>query len=159
MKHEEAFDLLNEQIKDIPKAQIRTVSLAVLPRLMNALDQQQESCPQCLKHSRQGEDFVNNIRPLFEQNIKMSKSFEQWADEAQKHLKVRHQQHVKGRVTSTYTTIGMAIGTFIAFIYSYFIVENSIAGTISIGWAVGLIFGYISGKLKENTLRKNQQLY
>ncbi|MCT4589022.1 MAG: hypothetical protein N4A71_14465 [Carboxylicivirga sp.] len=159
MKQEEAFNILNEQIKDIPKAQIRSVSLAVLPRLMQVLDDHLDKCPHCQKFSQEGENYVNDIRPIFGEDVKANKQFEQWAHESQKHLKIEHEQYVKGRTTSVYITIGMAIGTLVAFIYSYFLAENNIAGSISIGWAIGLVVGYMAGKLKENKLRKNKQLY
>ena len=159
MKHQEAFDLLNEQLKDIPKSQIRIMSLSVLPRLMDILDHKQETCPYCRNHSHQGESFVKDIRPLFEQNIQKTKSFEHWVDEAQKHLKTEHKLHVKGRIASTYTTIGMAIGAFIGFILAYFFDLNTVIGTISIGWAIGMILGYSSGKLRERKLHKNNHLY
>ncbi len=159
MKHKEAFDLLNEQLEDIPKAQIRSLSLAVLPRLINALDEQSAACPHCKKLGNDGEHFVRNIRPLFEQDIKASKQFEQWIEEAQKHLKVEHQQHVKGRITSTYTTIGMALGTLIAFGYLYLSSNEQMMGGISIGWAAGMLAGYIAGKVQERKLSQHNKLY
>jgi hypothetical protein len=159
MKYQEAFDLLNNQLKDIPKAQIRSLSLAVLPRLMDALHNNSERCPSCLKLGHQGEAFVKNIRPLFEQNVKINKSFEQWVDESQKHLRIEHQQRIKGRITSTYITIGMAIGTLIAFGYIYLLNKEELLGGISIGWACGMIIGYIAGKLKEQKLSKLNKLY
>ncbi|MCU4154597.1 hypothetical protein J1N10_01330 [Carboxylicivirga sp. A043] len=159
MKHQEAFDLLNEQLNDIPKAQIRSLSLAVLPRLMNALDENSEACPDCKKLGNEGEHFVRNIRPLFQQDTNATKQFEQWVEEAQKHLKIKHQQHVKGRLTSTYTTIGMAIGTLIAFGYIYLSNNEHMLGGISIGWAIGMLAGYIFGKVQERKLSQQNKLY
>ncbi len=159
MKQDEAFDLLNAQLKDIPKAQIRSMSLAVLPRLINALESHQDTCPNCSKLNKDGEAFIRNIRPLFEQNIPEIKKFEQWVETSQKHLKQDHQQHVKGRVASTYTTIGMATGTLSAFLYLQFVPEISTFGSISLGWTIGTVVGYVVGKIKEQILSKKDKLY
>lgn len=159
MKYQEAFDLLNEQLKDIPKAQIRSMSLSVLPRLMDVLDHNHTKCPYCQKMSKDGSRYVHNIRPLFEQDMSINKHFEQWVESSQKHLKTEHNQYVKGRITSAYATYGMTIGTLIAFAYIYITGGETSIGGISIGWTCGMLIGYLSGKIKEQRLAKNNQLY
>ncbi|WP_439184191.1 hypothetical protein [Carboxylicivirga taeanensis] len=159
MNQQEAFDLLNEQLQDIPKVQIRSMSLAVLPRLMNTLDRNHDTCTHCKKFSAEGEIFVRDIRPLFEQNISTIKKFEQWVDEAQKHLTNAHQQQVKGRITSTYTAVGMGLGIAIAAAYSLLAAHTITITSISLGWAIGMLTGFIAGKIKENKLNQNKKLY
>ncbi|MBK3518377.1 hypothetical protein [Carboxylicivirga marina] len=159
MKQQEAFDILNSQLSDVSKSQIRSMSLEVLPRLINTLHENSNNCPSCKKHEQQGDNYVNDIRPLFEQDIRFIKEFERWVDSSKKHLKATHKQHPRGQISSTYTTIGMAIGTFIAFLISYFINNNNILGGLSIGWAIGMLFGYSIGKLKEKKLGQLNKLY
>ncbi|WP_430813482.1 hypothetical protein [Carboxylicivirga sp. RSCT41] len=159
MKQEEAFDLLNDQLKDIPKAEIRSLSLAVLPRLMNVLDNNMAKCTHCKKFSNEGEAFVANIRPLFKQDIATIKRFDQWAEETQKHLKHTHQQHVKGRITSSFTTIGMLCGVSLGLLASLVNGTEMMIANASIGWAFGMLIGYSGGKLKENKLKLKNKLY
>ncbi|MCG8581319.1 MAG: hypothetical protein MI866_15460 [Bacteroidales bacterium] len=159
MKQEEAFTILNSQLKDIPKVEIRSLSLAVLPRLMNVLDNNMTTCTHCKKFSNEGEVFVRNIRPLFQQDIATGKRFEQWVEETQKHLKSTHHQHVKGRITSSYTTIGMVIGVSIGLLISLATDKELMIANASIGWALGMLAGYIGGKLKEGKLNKSNKLY
>jgi len=159
MNQQETFDTLNEQLKDIPKVQIRLMSLSVLPRLMGALDANQQHCPDCKRYNKEGGQFVNDIKPLFNQDLKVQKSFEKWVDNAQKHLKTKHQQRVKGRLTSTYATIGMLTGCLIAFLYMKVTGSTNYIGNISLGWAIGMTVGYFTGKLIESRLSKNNKLY
>lgn len=159
MNQQETFDTLNKQLKDIPKVQIRLMSLAVLPRLMGALDHNQDHCSDCKKHSTEGSLFVNNIRPLFNQERNVQKNFEKWVDNAQKHLKDKHQQHVKGRLTAIFTTICMIAGCLIAILYLNITNTTNYISSISLGWGIGMITGYFIGKIKENRLNKNNKLY
>jgi len=159
MNQKETFDTLNAQLKDIPKVQIRLMSLSVLPRLMGALDNNHKQCPDCKKYCSEGEHFVNDIRPLFNQDIKVQKSFEKWVEKSQKHLKNMHQQHVKGRLTSTYTTIGMIFGCLLAFLYLQITKTDNYIGGLSLGWAIGMVIGYFTGKVKESRLNKINKLY
>ncbi len=159
MKQQEAFDLLNAQLNDIPKAQIRSLSLAVLPRLMDVLDSNQATCSHCKKYSTEGEVFVKDIAPLFQQDTLTTKKFEQWVDESQKHLKNAHQQQVRGRITSLYTAIGMALGVLIAWLCSLLFPNQGTFTFIGLGWAIGMLAGYFSGKLKENKLKQTNKLY
>ena len=159
MNQKDTFDTLNEQLKDIPKAQIRLMSLAVLPRLMGALDNNKSHCVDCKRYSNSGEEFIKNIRPLFSQDRQAQQNFENWVTEAQKHLKTRHQQQVKGRITSTYATIGMLAGCALALFYLLLTNGSNYIGGISLGWALGMISGYIVGKTKENKLSRNHKVY
>ncbi|WP_430810239.1 MULTISPECIES: hypothetical protein [unclassified Carboxylicivirga] len=159
MKQEEAFDQLNAQLKDIPKVEIRTLSLAVLPRLMGVLDSHSHQCSHCRKYSNDGAAFVSNIRPLFQQDANINKRFEQWVEETQKHLKATHKQHVKGRTTATYTTLGMISGSCLGALISLMIASGHLMAGVSIGWAIGVLIGYIGGKLKEQKLNQKQLLY
>lgn len=159
MKQQEAFDLLNVQLKDISKVQIRSMSLAVLPRLMNVLDKNQETCTHCQKFSHEGEAFVRNIRPLFEQDLLTGKRFEQWIDESQKHLRTTHAQTVKGKTTSLFATIGMSAGILSGLIFTLLMPETSALANISLGWTIGMLTGYTAGKLKEKSLARDNKLY
>lgn len=159
MKHQEAFDLLNEQLINIPKMQIRSMSLEVLPRLIDRIDSNQNQCSACKDLNITGEAFIHDIKPIFNQDKETIKKFENWVDESQKHLKKEHQQTPKGRLTSTYTTIGMAIGTVIAYLIIKITGQEGILSSISIGWAIGMLAGYIIGKVKEKKLTRNNKLY
>ncbi|MBR8535696.1 hypothetical protein KDU71_09015 [Carboxylicivirga sediminis] len=159
MKQQEAFDILNAQLKDIPKVQIRSLSLAVLPRLINVLDTHMDKCPHCRKFNIEGEAFINNIAPLFKDDISSRKQFEQWVDESQKHLKIEHKLQVSGRITSAYTAIGMALGAIIAFGVSLLLENANTLANVSIGWALGMLTGYMTGKITENKLKQDNKLY
>ncbi len=159
MKQQEAFDLLNDQLQDIPKVQIRSMSLAVLPRLMNVLDKNHKSCPDCNRISHEGEVFVRNIRPVFEQDIPTIKKFERWVNTSQAHLKNRHGQVAKGKTTALYTAVGVAIGILLTLVFIWMKPEVNTLAHISLGWVIGMLGGYVSGKLKETSLAQKEKLY
>ena len=159
MNQQETFDILNAQLKDIPKAQIRLMSLSVLPRLMGVLDSNRNHCSDCNQYSHEGSCFVNDIRPLFNQDRNVQKNFEKWVGNAQSHLKNQHQQGVKGRLTAVYTSIGMALGCITALVFLQITNSDNYLGGISLAWTVGMLIGYSTGKIKERRLNKNNKLY
>nr|WP_321453327.1 hypothetical protein [uncultured Carboxylicivirga sp.] len=158
MDRRTTFDTLNQQLEKIPKAQIRSLSLAVLPRLMGALHNKVDECPHCKKLNNQGEVFVNDIQQLFNDHKALA-PFENWVEESQKHLKKDHQLHVRGRISATYSTIGMLTGIFVPALYVWLSAETNYIGYISLGWLIGIFAGYISGKIVENRLHKDKKLY
>lgn len=159
MDQQSTYHILNEKLKDIPKAQIRSLSLSVLPRLMGALHKHKNSCPDCMKFQQEGVLFVNNVKQLFADDVKTMRQFESWVNQSQKHLKADHQLQVKGRLTATFTTIGMFLGIILPAIYVVISKGSNYIGYISLGWVIGMLAGYTAGKIKENGLQKHHKLY
>ncbi len=159
MDQKSTYNILNEKLKGIPRAQIRSISLAVLPRLMGAIHQNKENCPDCKKFNQQGEYFVDNIKDLFTDNVATVRQFENWVELSQNHLKLDHQLRVKGKLTATYTAIAMVAGIFIAALYVWFSGGDNYIGYISLGWLAGMLGGYLAGKLHEARLNKHHKLY
>nr|WP_321405479.1 hypothetical protein [uncultured Carboxylicivirga sp.] len=158
MDRKTTFETLNEQLEKIPKAQIRSLSLAVLPRLMGAIHNQIDTCHHCKKYNDEGEVFVHNIQQLFN-DPKALGPFEDWVEQSQKHLKSEHRLHVRGRISATYATIGMLAGIIIGASYAWLSIESNYLAFISLGWLLGMLGGYIAGKIVENRLNKNNKLY
>ncbi|MCU4176371.1 hypothetical protein [Carboxylicivirga sp. N1Y90] len=159
MEHNECFSLLNEQLKDISKVEIRSLSLAVLPRLMNVLHINQNHCNECKRFTKEGEVFVHDISPLFGNDVRAKRSFENWVTTSQQHLTNVHQQQTKGKLSASYAAIGMFLGIIIASAYTWLSGGENYIGMAGLGWAAGTIAGYITGKLTENKLSKNNKLY
>lgn len=159
MNRQETFERLNQQLKDIPKSQIRSISLSVLPRLMGALYKSKGQCIECERFSKKGDVFVNDIKPLFAGDKEYIKDFEYWVEESQIHLKKDHGQQVRGRITSVYTTIGIITGTIFATAYCYFTKQTGYIGCVVLGWTIGMVAGYLGGKITERYLVKNNKLY
>lgn len=159
MDQQTTYDFLNEQLKDIPKAQIRSLSLSVLPRLMGAIHKQKEECPHCQKYNQQGETYINDIKQLFVDDIKTMREFENWVEHSQQHLKSEHQLQVRGRLTASYTIIGIIIGVVLFTVYTWLSSDENYTGFITLGLVAGMLGGYITGKIAENGLQKNNKLY
>ncbi|MBS2097940.1 hypothetical protein [Carboxylicivirga linearis] len=152
------YNKLNDQLEKIPKAQIRSLSLAVLPRLMGAIDNQKEKCHHCEKFNDEGEKYVNNIQDLFN-DPRALKPFENWVEQSQQHLKQEHHLHVKGRIGATYSTVGMLAGILLPAMYVWLSSETNYMGFVSVGWLIGLTTGYVAGKIVERRLSKENKLY
>lgn len=159
MEHDECFSLLNEQLIDVSKVEIRSLSLAVLPRLMNVLHNNQEDCNECTRFTKEGEAFVNDISPLFGNDVRAKRNFENWVSTAQQHLTNVHQQQTKGKLSALYATIGMFLGIIIASAYTWLSDGENYIGMAGLGWVVGTLGGYVTGKLTEDRLSKNNKLY
>lgn len=159
MTYQETFDKLNEQLKDVPKSQVRSLSLEVLPRLMAILHAHKSTCHHCQLLSNEGEGFVNHIAPLFGDNPNELKKFEDWVERAQKHLSEAHQLKVKGRTVAAYAAVGALLGIVWGIIHGYITEVPEYIGIVSSTSVIGMLVGYVLGKMKEKALKRDHRLY
>lgn len=159
MEAKEVIQLLNTKLENVPKAQVRSMGLEVLPRLIDVLHQRRPACSDCKKLHDEGIRHIDQIGALFGDDLAVQKKFESWVDRSQRHLKEYHGMVAKGRTSSVYVVSGIVGGMVIGALSMYMIsAENSIGGAV-LGFVCGMLIGWIVGKMKESKLRKEQKLY
>jgi hypothetical protein len=159
MTKQEAIDKMNEQLEHIPKAEIRLLNLAVLPRLTGALNDKSDSCRECAELHDTCVEFVNDIVQVLRGTQQQREEFESFVSNAFMHLQHDHDTLPKGRLLSVSVLTGMLLGTGFALLLNYFFMGRDIIGYGVLGWVIGVVAGYGAGKLRENKLKKDNRLF
>jgi len=159
MEAKEVIQILNAKLEKVPKAEVRSMGLEVLPRLIDVLHHQKDTCPDCRMLHDEGVSHIEDIIALFGQDLAIQKKFENWVSKTQSHLKHQHGMVAKGRTAAAYIFTGIAVGVIIGALVMYLTEnENVLRGAI-LGWVVGMLIGWSIGKIKENKLQKKHHLY
>jgi len=159
MEAKEVIQILNAKLEKVPKAEVRSMGLEVLPRLIDVLHHQKETCPDCRKLHDNGIKHIEDITTLFGPDLSVQKRFENWVVETQSHLKQQHGMVAKGRTAAAYIFTGIGIGVVIGALVMYLMDNENILGGAILGWVCGMLIGWSIGKMKESKLQKKHFLY
>jgi len=159
MEAKEVIQILNAKLEEVPKAEVRSMGLEVLPRLIDVLHHQKEVCPECRKLHDDGVKHIENILALFGQDLAIQKTFENWVSETQSHLKNQHGMVAKGRTAAAYIFFGISVGVVTGIVIMYLTENENILGGAVLGWVCGMLIGWSVGKIKESKLQKKHHLY
>ena len=158
MKKEEITEKLNKQLAGISKAEIRAANLEVYPRLVAALYERSASCSTCKELYDKSLVYADDIVPVLRGPKEKGKEFEQFVNEALMHLHQKHKTLPKGKILSVSVLVGMLLGLSIAVIAGYFINEN-IMQYGALGWLIGTLAGWITGKIRERNLKEKNRIF
>ncbi len=159
MEAKEVIQILNAKLEKVPKAEVRSLGLEVLPRLIGVLHRQAGSCPDCRNFHDHGVMHVEEIVSLFGPEVSDRKKFEVWVEGAQQHLKHHHGMVAKGRTGAVYILAGIGFGLVTGSLVTYLTGGTNILSGAILGWVCGMLIGWIVGKIKENKLRQEDLLY
>lgn len=159
MEAKEVIQILNAKLEKVPKAEVRSMGLEVLPRLIDVLHHQKETCPDCRKFHDDGVNHIEDIIALFGQDLLIQKKFENWVSQTQSHLKGQHRMVAKGRTAAAYVFAGISVGVVIGVLVMYLTENENILGGAILGWVCGMLIGWSIGKVKESQLQKKHHLY
>jgi hypothetical protein len=74
-------------------------------------------------------------------------------------LSSQHRLYPRGLWLSRFTSYGIAAGIISGFVLYSFLNSHNLSGLLFLGAATGMMIGWISGKIKENHLKKEGKLY
>jgi len=159
MSKTDIAEKLNEQLdKKVSRAEIRALRLEVYPRLVDALQQRSGSCSICKELYKQSEKFTDDIVPVVKGSSETRKEFEDFVNSAFGHLHEEHGTLPKGKLLSVSVLVGMLTGLSIAVITGY-IMDEDVMRFGALGWMIGVISGWVIGKVRENNLKKAGKLF
>ncbi len=158
MKSSEISEKLNEQLKGVPRAEIRAANLEVYPRMVEALYNRSSSCDRCRELYDESSKFTDDIASVIKGTPEQRKEFEEFVRVAYMHLHEVHKTLPKGKILSVSVLVGMLLGLSFAVIIGYFM-DQDLLRYGALGWILGVIAGWITGKIRENNLRKKNRQF
>ena len=160
MSKPDIAEKLNGQLEKmkVSRAEIRALRLEVYPRLIDALEQRSGSCSTCKELYKQSEKFTDDIVPVVKGTADVRKKFEEFVNSALGHLHDDHGALPKGKLLSVSVLVGMLTGLSIAVITGY-IMDDDVMRFGALGWMIGVIAGWVTGKVRESNLKKEGKLF
>jgi len=159
MEAKEVIQILNTKLEKVPKAEVRSMGLEVLPRLIDVLHHHKKTCPDCRQLHDDGIHHMEDIISLFGTDLSVQKKFENWVSETQSHLKHQHGMVAKGRTAAAYIFAGVVFGVVFGVAVMYLTKNENLFGGAILGWVCGMLIGWSVGKIKESKLQKRHHLY
>ncbi len=158
MKSSEISEKLNEQLTGVSRAEIRAANLEVYPRLVDALYSRSSSCSRCKELYEESSKFTDDIVSVLKGTKEQRKEFEEFVRTAYMHLHEVHKTLPKGKILSVSVLVGMLLGLSFAVIIAFFMNEDLLRYSAS-GWVLGLVAGWIIGKVREHNLKKKNRQF
>jgi hypothetical protein len=153
------YELMQERFKGVPREALRYYNIETLPRLMHALSTMEGECTHCASRLRDLDRMTENAGAWMKSDAPELKGFQTELRHTLKHLSVTHGLYAKGLWLSRYVLGGVLIGAIVALLGYSMYRNNELSGLMMSGVAIGMIGGWIAGKLKERSLRRKHKLF
>jgi hypothetical protein len=159
-------DWLNAVQKEIQKGKFtrREYKLFAISRFEKSVkwvDQFSPHCPECNKMKADLLATAHEIENLTEPTGLKSQQFELVNDLAYQHLRKVHKLVPSSYYVALHSLLGMLIGALAGGLFGMFadfisdtLNDNGLRNGLLIGWFAGVVLGQISGKRKDNRLKK-----
>ena len=126
--------------------------------MVGALHDHSGSCTQCKELYEKSNEYVEDIIVVLRGSKEKREDFENVVNDGLTHLQQEHKAIPKGKILSVSVTTGMLSGLAVAVLVGYFI-NGDFVGYGALGWLVGVTAGWITGKVKERNLKKENRLF
>ncbi len=153
------YKILTERFEGAPREASRFYNLQMLPRLMHCLNKQKEFCPICKDHFNKLDKVTLHITEWFKDEGDELKEYQKQIESIIKHLQSDHGTFAKGLWLSRIVVIGLAIGILVAYLSNLLFPETEKSGLLVLGSVIGMMLGWIAGKMYENQLRKRNKIF
>lgn len=153
------YTILRKRFEGAPREASRFYNLQMLPRLMHCLYKQKESCAVCEDYFNKIDTVTLHITEWFKDEGDELKEYQKQIESVIKHLQSDHGTTAKGLWLSRIVVIGLAIGVGGAYLANLLFPETEKSGLLVLGSVVGMMLGWISGKIYENQLRKRNKIF
>lgn len=158
-------DKLGEVTKDLSGRKNRFLQIKRLKKMAEKVDQYSNSCRDCFYFQNDLTRIVADPKNFKDILTSSNTEYEKIFSRIFRHLRKEHKLYPKFYFTSVYTLLGMLFGIMAGLLIAYMIIfiqeENSdiLKTGALLGWLMGLVFGQIFGKKRDNEIKKkNQQL-
>ena len=159
MTYDKWMEALEEKATRIPKIQAVISNFEVLPRLGKLLSIKAEECNECKMYWRKLQESTEHLDEFFNDGNQYSADFDNLVQEILNHLKTQHTIRPKGYVLSVYTVVGMASGVLAGVLVGMIFSSASMKGSVVLGWLLGVLAGWFTGKVKEEKMRKEDLIF
>lgn len=159
LEYNDWIQSLEEKAEKLPKYQARFSNFEVLPRLGKILSVKSKICADCNVYWIKLQDSTQYLEYFFDDGNRYSIDFDNLVKEIFDHLKSHHNIRPKGFVLSVYALSGMIMGVLAGILFGYLFLDGEFKGGVVLGWLLGVMGGWFLGKIKENKMRKANQLF
>jgi len=153
------YKILAKRFKGAPREASRFYNLQMLPRLMYCLHKQKETCSVCKDHFNKLDEATLHITEWFKDEGDELKEYQKQIESIIKHLQSSHGIMAKGLWLSRIVVIGLAVGVAVAYFANLAFPQTEKSGLLVFGSVVGMMTGWITGKIYENQLKKKNKIF
>lgn len=153
------YQTLRKRFEGAPREASRFYNLQMLPRLMYCLYIQKETCPTCKVHFNELDKVTLHITEWFKNEGSELKEYQSQMEAIIKHLQIDHNITAKGLWLSRIVVIGLATGVVVAYFANLLFPQTEKSGLLVLGSVIGMMLGWIAGKIYENQLRKKNKIF
>lgn len=155
----EWIEILNVRLDGTPKEAALYYGLEILPRLMYCLQNSRHSCDLCSRYFEDLNRMTFQIPIWMKDNDPQMKLYQQLIEDVGKHLRDTHRVIPRGMILSRYIVANLGAGALIALAVAYFLSISDMAGMIMLGIVGGIIIGWVTGKIREAVLNKQNRIF
>lgn len=153
------YNELEIKFQGTPREAARYYNLQVLPRLMYTIDKQKKECTHCRSRFSTLQPMLDKASQWIKTDTPEAGIFQEELSQTMKHLSSAHGIVPKGLNLSKMIVAGLIFGIGIAYVLHLTLASTELPGTLMSGAAIGMMIGWILGKLKESNLRKSGRLF
>ncbi|WP_026473578.1 hypothetical protein [Alkaliflexus imshenetskii] len=150
---------LEIKFRGTPREAARYYNLQILPRLMFTIDKQKGECTHCSSRFSTLQPMLDDAAQWIKNDTPEAGIFQKELSQTMKHLSSAHGIVPKGLNLSKMIVAGLIFGIGIAYVLHLTLASTELPGTLMSGAAIGMMVGWVLGKLKENNLRKTGKLF
>lgn len=153
-------DKLKERTEELSGRNYRFFQIKRLARMAEKVDEYSTSCRDCFFFKDDLSGIAANKENFLDNSMSGNNRYENIFGHVFRHLKKEHKLYPKSHFYSVYSLVGMLFGTLTGLLIAYMILfiqeeNNGILKTgILLGWVIGLVFGQIFGKRRDNEMKK-----
>ncbi|WP_066630571.1 anion permease [Labilibacter marinus] len=159
LSYDDWMEELDEKASKISRIQAVISNFEVLPRLGKLLSEKAEDCPECKLYWAKLQESTEHLDQFFDDGNEFSKDFDNLVEEILKHLKSHHGIRPRGYMVAVYCVVGMTIGAGLGSLISLAVSAETLKGGLILGWLIGVLAGWFAGKMKEEKMRKLNQIF
>ena len=159
LSYQDWMDYLEDKASKISKIQAVISNFEVLPRLGKLLEAKASDCPECHLYWKKLQESTEHLDEFFKDGNRYSINFDNLVEEILNHLKLQHSIRPKGYVLSIYTILGMGLGLLVGAVMGLLFLSVPLKGGVVLGWLIGVMIGWFTGKYKEEKMRKANLIF
>ena len=146
---------IDEQIEKIHKRDYKFYKIDRLERMVERVDEFSNECSECITIKKDIEDITPKISYYLAGASDLRAEYEKRNEKIVKHLQKEHKLAYKDFFASSYSFIGLLVGTTIVVFTFWFINPNFLIPAGLFGFTIGLFIGRFIGKRKDKENEKN----
>ena len=150
------LQVIEDETSEFSFSKVNLLKITSLEKLIKKTPEFAEHCSTCKANLSELEQMVHQVSKLDDSYVRQP--YEKKFNEMRRHFQKEHGYFDPFHYVSRWAFLAAVIGAIIALAISYFWKQQIISDFLLMGAFIGLAVGYISGSLKDKTIRKAGKL-